>query len=396
MLSLNYSVKYVIIAAVFYLLQAICQNVTFIGRQVAIFGTFVCLLTLIWFVSRNLYQLIVSHLIQNVDSNKKCVLITGCDTGFGHMSAKCLSQLGFNVFAGCLDVNSAGAKELKRYYRIKVIQLNVTKQDEIDLAYKDVSSYLVDHDYQLNAIVNNAGISTVGCIEWGKLETFQNVWRVNTEGGLRICRKFIPLLRKCDGRIINIGSVSAQVQAPLVMAYNMSKTGIRSFSQCLRREMAEFNIKVIHIEPIAHSTSILSPDAITASAEMNWNATSSSVQEDYSTSYIDLVRLTSTSTKFTSKFIISNPYANPMQVVDAIVNGVTHAEPSTMVVPGFQLVSIPVYFTTGVLPVDLIDLVFYFNNKLLNNSLYLKAVRLMDTICKSMIEGRKLGNEWVQ
>lgn len=32
----------------------------------------------------------------------KAVLITGCDTGFGHALAKHLHKLGFTVFAGCL------------------------------------------------------------------------------------------------------------------------------------------------------------------------------------------------------------------------------------------------------------------------------------------------------
>lgn len=32
----------------------------------------------------------------------KAVLVTGCDTGFGHALAKHLHKLGFTVFAGCL------------------------------------------------------------------------------------------------------------------------------------------------------------------------------------------------------------------------------------------------------------------------------------------------------
>lgn len=45
------------------------------------------------------------HLIINcphLQVRGKAVLITGCDSGFGHALAKHLHTLGFTVFAGCL------------------------------------------------------------------------------------------------------------------------------------------------------------------------------------------------------------------------------------------------------------------------------------------------------
>ena len=46
------------------------------------------------------------------DLTKKCVFITGCDTGFGNAIARTLDKKGCQVIAGCFSPK--GAEELKR------------------------------------------------------------------------------------------------------------------------------------------------------------------------------------------------------------------------------------------------------------------------------------------
>ncbi|KAK8763981.1 hypothetical protein V5799_033410 [Amblyomma americanum] len=58
------------------------------------------------------------------------------------MLAKQLASDGFFVFAGCSNENSDGAKALKKVENILVLQMDVTKEQEIDRAYQTVEDRL--------------------------------------------------------------------------------------------------------------------------------------------------------------------------------------------------------------------------------------------------------------
>ena len=70
------------------------------------------------------------------------ILITGCDTGFGHAAAKRLDSMGCHVFAGCLTEN--GERELKKSCsdRLMPISLDVTKPESIKNAFKVIKNRL--------------------------------------------------------------------------------------------------------------------------------------------------------------------------------------------------------------------------------------------------------------
>ena len=56
-----------------------------------------------------------------MDPVGKVILITGCDSGFGLSLATELDKIGMTVFAGCLDINSRGAMQLKQDQKGKYI-----------------------------------------------------------------------------------------------------------------------------------------------------------------------------------------------------------------------------------------------------------------------------------
>jgi NAD(P)-dependent dehydrogenase (short-subunit alcohol dehydrogenase family) len=70
------------------------------------------------------------------------IVLTGCDTGFGHSAARRLDRLGCHVFAGCLT--EAGQNELIRHCssRLKVFHLDVTSHDSVLRGYDFVKSKL--------------------------------------------------------------------------------------------------------------------------------------------------------------------------------------------------------------------------------------------------------------
>lgn len=122
--------------------------------------------------------------LRRIHGKGQGVFITGCDTGFGYDLAKRLDGLGFRVFAGCLNSNGKEAGELARSCSnlLHVVQLDVTKEDQITAAKAYVETVHKNTGCGLWALVNNAGIDclvTSSFVLW----SFTDVWPMSTSLG---------------------------------------------------------------------------------------------------------------------------------------------------------------------------------------------------------------------
>ncbi|XP_077494726.1 retinol dehydrogenase 7-like [Amblyomma americanum] len=190
-----------------------------------------------------------------VDPKGKAVLITGCDTGFGHMLAKQLASDGFFIFAGCLDENGDGARALKKAENILVLKMDVTKVEEVSRARKVVEDSLDGRE--LWAVVSNAGVATLGYIEWQPTNKVRHVFDVNTLGTLSVTVTFLPLLKKSQGRLVLVSSFFGRMTMPEFVAYCMSKCAVTSLADGLRRQYFNKGLHVCTIEPGAYRTGIV-------------------------------------------------------------------------------------------------------------------------------------------
>lgn len=107
------------------------------------------------------------------------MLITGCDSGFGNHLATTLYKTGFTVFACCLDDQSEGANQLKNLSsnQIHVIKMDITKQEQVDDAHKYVEANLQKGEV-FWGLVNNAGVCSLGFVEWFNMEDFEKVYNM--------------------------------------------------------------------------------------------------------------------------------------------------------------------------------------------------------------------------
>ncbi|XP_074887783.1 D-beta-hydroxybutyrate dehydrogenase, mitochondrial-like isoform X4 [Buteo buteo] len=224
----------------------------------------------------------------------KAVLITGCDKGFGHALAKRLHAKGFTVFAGCLlmDENGDGARELKNMKsdRMKVLQMDVCSDQEVAQAVDFVKRTLKEPEEGLWGLVNNAGISTFGEVEFSSLDNYKKVADINLWGTVRVTKAFLPLIRRAKGRVVNITSMLGRMASPSRSCYCVSKFGVAAFSDCLRQEMYRWGVRVILIEPsnFVAATGILTADSIDKQADALWRGASDTVQEDYDHRHMEI------------------------------------------------------------------------------------------------------------
>ncbi|XP_055380953.1 D-beta-hydroxybutyrate dehydrogenase, mitochondrial isoform X2 [Condylostylus longicornis] len=180
---------------------------------------------------------------------KKCLLISGCDSGLGfNLSLFCSKALKITVVSGCLSINSDGAKLLKREKNIIPIELDLLNPETVQNAFHTING-LVLNGYQLSAIVNNAGIMCFGEFEWQTPDIFESQINVNLLGTMKLTHKFLPLIRTQKGRIINITSHCGFHSLPSLSAYSASKSGLKSWNDALRMEMSKYGVKVINFVP---------------------------------------------------------------------------------------------------------------------------------------------------
>eukprot|EP00058_Branchiostoma_floridae_P027065 XP_002612556.1 3-hydroxybutyrate dehydrogenase [Branchiostoma floridae] len=235
--------------------------------------------------------------VTEVDGKGKAVLVTGCDTGFGKEVSRVLHDRGFTVFAGCVlkDKGGEGARELAAVGspRLHVLQMDVTSDDSLWKARQYMEENLPDKDAGLWAIVNNAGTSTYGLVEWCPIETYKRVAEVNLWGTVRVTKVFLPLVRKAKGRVINIASGLGRSCAPSRSAYGITKYGVESFSDVLRYEMKRWGVDVSIIEPgnFISATNIFNKQGIERTAKELWDGMTDEVKEAYGKKALDDYKL---------------------------------------------------------------------------------------------------------
>uniref|UniRef100_A0A663EEW8 BDH protein n=1 Tax=Aquila chrysaetos chrysaetos TaxID=223781 RepID=A0A663EEW8_AQUCH len=248
----------------------------------------------------------------------RAVLITGCDSGFGHLLALRLHRLGFTVFAGCLCPGGEGARRLQREAaagagRLRVLRLDVTRARDVLAAKELVLSHLPERGFW--GLVNNAGISTFGETGWLSMEKYEKFADVNLLGSIRTTLAFLPLLRKYKGRIVFMSSIIAYFSLGNGI-YSMTKAAIEKFCDALRLEMKKFGVRVSDPGNYARSTKIQPP----VSAEEIWNELSEEEKAVYNKEYVQ-----ERANFFNS--ILSEGSTNGNEVVDAMVDALTSPAP---------------------------------------------------------------------
>ncbi|XP_063419867.1 D-beta-hydroxybutyrate dehydrogenase, mitochondrial-like [Mytilus trossulus] len=297
-----------------------------------------CIVFFIWFVFNicvNYYvyiflliilKLTFIYLEQNYKKllpvQKRCVLITGCDTGFGHHLANRLADDGFNVFATVWKVDSPGANKLKkRKSNMHVIQMDVTKIDEIKAAVSFVNTKTKQKG--LWGVVNNAGFNIYGDVEICTMDHYRAVLDVNLYGMISVTKAFLPQIRNNKGRIVNVSSVMARLNYPGNTNYQISKHGVETMSDSLRLEMIKFGVGVSIIEPGEYdaATSCSSPEMckrVKADCEQMYDRASEEVKAVYGKDYFYLPYENMRQYGETGSSPTPNPVLNAIE--DALLN----------------------------------------------------------------------------
>jgi NAD(P)-dependent dehydrogenase (short-subunit alcohol dehydrogenase family) len=169
------------------------------------------------------------------------IVITGASTGIGKATALHLDELGFRVFAGVRKEADGQALVKEASDKLTPILLDVTDDDSIFAA---VTAVTESTSGELFGLVNNAGLSLNGPLELVPVSEIKKLMDVNVIGLLAVTKAFLPLLRKSQGRIVNISSGHGLLAVPDKSAYAASKFAVQAISDALRVELRPFGVSV--------------------------------------------------------------------------------------------------------------------------------------------------------
>src|SRR5712691_5002789 len=183
----------------------------------------------------------------NRQSNPGAVVITGAASGIGEACALHLDKLGFCVFAGVRREVDGAALQGKASERLTPLLLDVTDAASIRFAVEIVATGVVETG--LAGLVNNAGITVAGPLEFLPVSELRRQLEVNVIGQVAVTQAFLPLLRRGQGRIVNMGSLAGRIATPFIGPYHASKFAMEALTDSLRMELRRWGMHVSLIEP---------------------------------------------------------------------------------------------------------------------------------------------------
>ncbi|MBN1123975.1 MAG: SDR family oxidoreductase [Sedimentisphaerales bacterium] len=190
-------------------------------------------------------------------NQKRRVLITGCSSGFGLLTAVKAAQAGYDVVATMRNLDKAG-------YLTKALDQGGTTAtiEKMDITNPDSIREIVEKHAPIDVLINNAGILIMGSFLDLTEAEVRRVLETNYFGAVELTRAVAPsMIERQSGIIINIASLAGCVGHPFNSAYAASKHALIGFSQSIRVELMPFNVKVVSMEPGYHKTEIIRANA---------------------------------------------------------------------------------------------------------------------------------------
>jgi len=179
----------------------------------------------------------------------KVAIITGGGTGIGKGIAKAFVDEGCTVVIGARDAArlEATAAELSNGGgTVVAIKTDVTNEEQMISLF----ARTMDQFGKLNILVNNSGAFDGGPIEELTMEKWQRVMDVNVTGPFLGSREAFKIMKpQGGGRIINIGSISAQRPRHSSSPYSTSKHAVWGLTQSLALEGRAHGIAVSVLHP---------------------------------------------------------------------------------------------------------------------------------------------------
>ncbi|MGR8978643.1 MAG: SDR family oxidoreductase [Gammaproteobacteria bacterium] len=174
----------------------------------------------------------------------KTILITGCSTGIGYVTAKELKKRGHTVIATARKAGDVDRLSREGFTSFPLDLADSASIKEAVLQTIDLTGGRID------ALFNNGAFGQPGAVEDLTREVLRSQFETNFFGTHELTNLILPVMRKQGhGRIIYNSSVLGLVALTYRGAYNASKFALEGLADTLRLELNGTNIHISLIEP---------------------------------------------------------------------------------------------------------------------------------------------------
>ncbi|MEZ5708771.1 MAG: SDR family oxidoreductase [Blastomonas sp.] len=176
----------------------------------------------------------------------RTILITGASSGIGAAVARSFAAEGARLILAARrrEKLEALAAELGDA-EILIRPTDVTQEEDVKALFAESEAF-----GPVDMLVNNAGSTTHGAAVDMTMETWRATIELNLTAGFLCAREALRvMIPRKRGRIINIGSISAQVPRNNAIAYTASKYGMEGLTRGLALEAREHGITVSIVLP---------------------------------------------------------------------------------------------------------------------------------------------------
>ena len=185
----------------------------------------------------------MSEVMANTEIEGRVVLITGAGGGIGRALVAAFAAAGAaRVLAATRD--GAGVGDASP------LALDVTSAESIAALGGALD--------EVEILVNNAGRNfNEGLLATTDMALAEEEMAVNYFGALRLIRAVAPAMKRRNaGLIVNLATVLAHVNLPLMGSYCASKAALHSATQGIRAELAPWGVRVMGVYPGAVDTAM--------------------------------------------------------------------------------------------------------------------------------------------
>jgi NAD(P)-dependent dehydrogenase (short-subunit alcohol dehydrogenase family) len=180
----------------------------------------------------------------------KTAIITGAGTGIGRGIARALAKEGAQlILAGRTQATLEGTANALGDVDApapQIIPTDVTNEAQV----VDLFAQTIERTGRLDLIICNAGVFDGGPVDQLSLETWQHVLAVNLTGPFLCIREAMKVMKpQRSGRIINIGSISAQMPRMNSVPYTTTKHGLVGLTKAAALEGRAYGVVVSCLHP---------------------------------------------------------------------------------------------------------------------------------------------------
>lgn len=182
------------------------------------------------------------------NKNRKVIWVLGASSGIGKAIAKEFARIGCIVYASSrkkIDLEQLANELAEEKLSINILPCNIASYQNVDICFKKILL-----EGRIDCLVNAAGITSFKPAIDNSMNEVIDIINTNLLGSIFSIKSVLPkMIEQRRGTIINILSTVIEKIFTNSSAYSASKSGLLAYTNVLREEMRENNIRIINIAP---------------------------------------------------------------------------------------------------------------------------------------------------